>query len=163
MAASVLLLMVSCGGPGAPAAKPRLPDRILPPEVQGLKVTEEKEASKAYEEAGPRSLVATGQVLTLRRDEVVQAALQVGAFKPQFDADDPQVRRGVRTSIENGNYRYFKMDGQWIGEQRLSELSLYLWFPPGGRHYQVLVSRPELGIPKDLLREVLAYQRGGSA
>ncbi|HVE91175.1 MAG TPA: transglutaminaseTgpA domain-containing protein [Actinomycetota bacterium] len=160
IAASVLLGMVSCGGPDAPADKARLPDRILPAEVRGLKVAAEPEASKAYKRAGKRSLVATGQVLTMRRDDVVQAALQVGAFKPQFDSDDAEVRRGVRASIENGNYRFFKMDGQWIGEQRLSELSLYLWFPRGGRHYQVLVARPELGIPKDLLRDVLAYQRG---
>lgn len=161
--AFALAALAACGS-AKPLPQPTLPARILPPQMDGLEARPEPEAAKEYDTAAKqKTLVAGGSVYTLRNAGEVVGALQVVLLKAKFPKTELDVVRGIRASIERGRYRYFKLDGQWIGEQKLPELSLYVWFPPGGNHYEILVVKPELGVPKDLLRAIIAYQREGAA
>ena len=140
----------------------QLPSRILPAELAGLQVQQEASAQRAFASAGKHSLTARGVVWTLRKDTAVRGALQVGVLKPRFDTSDIDVRRGVRATIERGQYRWFKLEGQWVGVQDLPELALYLWFPPRGNIYEILQVQPNLTGQKDLLAAILRYQKGSA-
>lgn len=164
-AAAVLALLAASTGCGqgrtAQAAGP-VPDRSLPATIAGYSTKLEPSAQKAFASAGSTSLTAHGAVWTLRQNGAVRGALQVGVLKPDFRTDDIDVRRGIRANIETGQYRWFKLDGQWVGVQDLPELELYLWYPPRGDLYEVLQLQPDVTDQKRLLAEILRYQKGGS-
>lgn len=151
------LLLVGCGDE-PPRAAPPLPERVLPADLGGLTAKREPSADRAFASAGKSSLTARGAVWTLRSGDEVRGALQVGVLKPEFDADDIEVRRGVRSHIETGQYRWFKVRDQWVGLQELPELRLYLWFPPGGERYQVLQLQPDVPDQKKLLTDIIEFQ-----
>jgi len=156
----VLLLSVGCGSDGTARQAPPLPAKVIPPVLGDIVTAREKAADKAFTSAGPQSLTAHGGVWTLRADGAVRGALQVGVLKPKYDAREIEVRRGVRAHIETGQYRWFKVGDQWVGVQELSELTLYLWFPPGGTMYEILQVKPDVPEQKKLLKDILDYQRG---
>lgn len=158
----LLCALVACAGAHATVLQPSLPARILPAAIDGFDVRPEPSAASAFKTSYNVSLVAGGEVFTLRRDGMVDGSLQISVLKAKFSTHDPTVRRGIRSSIELGRYRWFKLAGQWIGEQSLQEIRLYLWMPPGGHLFEVLVVKPELGIPKQLLNDIITYQRGAS-
>ncbi len=163
MALAVLVAGAAACSDGAQALpQPVLPPRILPPVIEGFDVREETAAAKAFRTSYDVSLVADGKVFTLRKGGEVQASLQISVLKRQYNTRKEAVRRGIRGSIEKQDYRWFKVMDQWVGEQRLEEIALYLWMPPGGTLFEVLVVKPELGIPKQLLSSIITYQRGSS-
>lgn len=162
IALTLLAALTGCGkGRLAQAAAP-LPDRSLPATIAGYSTRLEPSAQKAFASAGNTSLTAHGAVWTLRRDGAVRGALQIGVLKPKYDTEDIDVRRGIRANIETGQYRWFKIEHQWVGVQDLPELELYLWFPPRGDLYDVLQLQPDVTDQKQLLAEILRYQRGVS-
>jgi hypothetical protein len=158
----LLCALVACSGARAALVQPALPARILPPSILGFEVRAEPSAAKAFKTSYRISLVADGKVFTLRRNGLVLASLQTSVLKAEYSTRKEVVRRGIRSSIELGEYRWFKLAGQWIGEQSLQEVRLYLWMPPGGHLFEVLVAKPELGIPKALLSAIVTYQRSGT-
>jgi hypothetical protein len=163
VAMALLAALTGCGrGQTANAAAASIPDRTLPPTIAGFTAKVEPSAQKAFASAGDTSLTARGAVWTLRRDGAVRGALQVGVLKPTFRTGDIEVRRGVRANIETGQYRWFKLEGQWVGVQDLPELELYLWYPPRGDVYEVLQLQPDVNGQKQLLAEILRYQKGTS-
>lgn len=157
----LVALLSGCGGDAPAAVAADVPERLVPPRVGELVVTEETGVTEAFAEAGDTSMTAAGRFFTLRRpeDRQVQAALQVSVLKPEFDTGDIEVRRGIRSFIETGRYRWFKVDGhQWVGVQELPELRLYLWFPPRGDLFEVLQVRPEVPDPEALVTQIIEYQ-----
>ena len=78
----------------------------------------------------------------------------------KYRTTDIGVRRGIRSTIETGLYRWFKVGDQWVGVQELKDLHLYLWFPPGGGTFEVLQLRPQFDAPKQLLADVIRFQEG---
>jgi hypothetical protein len=161
--AAGLLAVPACGDEAAGKPVGALPDRVLPATVQDMTAKVEPSAQRAFASGGNSSMTAKGQVWTLRRDGVVRGALQVGVLKSRFTTEDIDVRRGIRTNIETGKYRWFKVEGQWVGVQDLPELELYLWFPPRGDLYEVLQFQPEVPDQKALLAEILRYQKGSAS
>ena len=162
LAALLVVAVTACGDDSAAGTAGPLPERVLPSTLQQYTVAQETSAQKAFASAGENSLTARGAVWTLREDGAVRGALQVGVLKPEFDTDDIDVRRGVRSFIENGRYRWFKVEDQWVGVQTLPELRLYLWFPPRSDVYQVLQLQPDVPDQKQLLTEILTYQQGSA-
>jgi hypothetical protein len=159
---AVLGALAGCGNGAIARAAAPVPARALPPTIDGFTTKLEASAQKAFASAGKNSLTAHGAVWTLRRDGAVRGALQVGVLKSRFRTDDIDVRRGVETNIETGQYRWFKVEGQWVGVQDLPELELYLWFPPRGDLYEVLQFQPTVTDQKQLLRDILRYQKGST-
>lgn len=164
-AAGVVLLMlalVACGDDTESREARPMPERIVPSQLGGYSLAQEPSAQKAFASAGESSLTARGAVWTIREDGAVRGALQVGVLKPEFDTEEIDVRRGIRSFIENGRYRWFKVEDQWVGVQELPELQLYLWFPPRGDLYQVLQLQPDVPDQKQLLTDILGYQEGSA-
>lgn len=158
--ALILLSLAGCGKSTPTRAAAPLPARVLPASLGVFTATEERAADKAFASAGKNSLTAHGAVWTLRQSGAVRGALQVGVLKPSYDTSDISVRRGVRSNIETGQYRWFKIRDQWVGVQDLPELRLYLWFPPRGDLYEVLQLQPDVPDQTGLLTDILTYQRG---
>jgi hypothetical protein len=158
-----MLALVGCADGRASEPAGALPDRVLPASFQDMTVKLEPSAQRAFASAGNTSLTARGSVWTLRRDNVVRGALQVGVLKPRFKTDDIDVRRGIRANIETGKYRWFKVEGQWVGVQDLPELELYLWFPPRRDLYEVLQFQPDVPDQKQLIAQILRFQKGSTS
>ena len=158
----LLTALTACGESEASGPAGPLPERVLPPVLEGYTTTLEPSADKAFASAGDSSLTARGAVCTFRRDGAVRGALQVGVLKPKYDTDDIEVRRGVRANIQTGRYRWFKVADQWVGLQELPELRLYLWFPPRGDLYEVLQLQPDVPDQKALVESIVTYQKGAS-
>lgn len=152
--------LTSCGGGGGHRRAGAMPDRLLPAQLGDLSVSEEPSGVKAFKAAGRNSMVAEGKVLTLRGpDGSVDGALEVGVLRPKYDTKKIDVRRGIRSYIETGQYRWFKVGGrQWVGVQDLAELRLYLWFPPRGDLFEVFQVRPQVTDAKQLVAAAIAYQ-----
>jgi hypothetical protein len=159
-----LLGLGACGGNAAASTPGPLPARVLPAQLGGLRASVEPGANRAFGKAGSSSMAARGQFWTIRNadDHQVQGALQVSVLKPRFDTRDIKVQRGIRQFIETGAYRWFKIDGQWVGVQELRELRLYLWFPSRHDEFEILQVRPDYPDPVGLLNQVLRYQEGRS-
>lgn len=162
LAVAAALVVSACGQQQPVRLAAAVPERILPAHVAGLDAKQEPSAQRAFQAGGKHSLTAHGAVWTLRAAGAVQGALQVGVLKPGHDTKDIDVRRGIRSTIQTGQYRWFKVDGQWIGVQTLPELNLYLWFPPRGDLYEILQVQPKLADQKDLLAQILRYQKGSA-
>lgn len=161
-AALIALAAAATGCADDAAARPvgSMPTLVVPARLGAYDTKLEPSADKAFAQAGKNSLTAEGAVWTFRRSGEVQGALQVGVLKPEFDTKDIDVRRGVRANIQTGQYRWFKVEDQWVGVQDLAELRLYLWFPARGDLYEVLQLKPDVPDQKALLREVIRYQEG---
>lgn len=160
--AATLLAVAGCAQQQPVRVAAELPSRIVPAHLGDLDAKQEPTAQKAFSTAGKNSLTARGVVWTLRKQGAVRGALQVGVLRPDVDTTDIDVRRGVRATIETGQYRWFKLEGQWVGVQDLAELTLYLWFPPRGDIYEILQVQPSLTGQKDLLAQILRYQKGSA-
>lgn len=159
---ALAVLSASCGGPAEATPVGSLPDNVLPSAVGSLAVAQETGVTDAFGRGGESSMVAKGSFWTLRSPATkqVQAALQVSVLEPDFSTEDIEVRRGIRTFIETGNYRWFKVEGQWVGVQELAQLRLYVWFPNGREDvFEVLQVRPEFPGPKALLTEIVRHQQ----
>jgi hypothetical protein len=159
LALAAAALLTGCNQQQQVRVAAELPSHILPTKLGDLDTKQEPSAARAFASAGKSSLTARGVVWTLRQDGQVRGALQVGVLKPGHDTDDIDVRRGVRATIETGQYRWFKLEGQWVGVQDLTELTLYLWFPPRGDIYEILQVQPGLAGKKDVLASILRYQK----
>jgi hypothetical protein len=150
----------ACGGTSAAAPSRALPTQLVPTPLAGLSVSDEASGRKAFTAVGASSMVKEGKVLTLRRpDGSVEGALEIGLLKPKFDSADIEVRRGVRTNIETGQYRWFKVEGQWVGLQSLSDVNLYLWFPARGDLFEILQLRSSLPGQQAIVAQVIDHQR----
>ena len=160
-----MLLAASCGGSSdvstvAGLLEPVLPQRIAPESLEGLRFEREPNAEAAYETVGDEGLVAVGRVFTVREDDIVQGALQVGAFKPGLEATDREIREGVLGDIGSGNFELTRIGNERIFVQELPEQTIYLWFPPRLEYYEVFVASKGFERADRVFAAVLAYQRG---
>lgn len=146
--------------PAAAVGAPVIPDRIVPEEVEGLRVTRETDIEGAFDAAGPDGLVATGRVFTLRDDEGVLGALQVGSFKPGLDATDRELREGVLGGVESGTFELTRVGDERIYVQRLAEQRILVWFSPRMEYYELFVGRQGFEAAERVFARILAYQRG---
>lgn len=153
-----LLLVTGCSADTPRRDAADLPANAVPARIGGFTTQVEVSADKAFAAAGASSLTARGRVWTLRSGGAVRGALQLGVLKPEYDARDIEVRRGVRSNIERGTYRWFKVRTQWVGVQELPELRLYLWFPPRGDLYELLQLQPDVPNQRSLLARIVSYQ-----
>ncbi len=165
----VLLLLTSgaCGRlsaedrqPTAQLVEPVMPEEVAPSEFEGLRFQREPGAERAFELAGEESLVAVGQVYTVRDDEGVLGALQVGAFKPGLEATQKELREGVLGSIGTGTFELTRIGNERIHVQRLPEQRIFLWFPPRMEYYEIFIARQGFEDADRIFASLLAFQRG---
>ncbi|HET6910045.1 MAG TPA: transglutaminase domain-containing protein [Mycobacteriales bacterium] len=161
------LLLSGCSSSTSASLPVHLPSRIAPAKLtvgsQSFQLQRELTAEVAYKRAGPASLVATGQVYTVRLNTAVQASLQVGAFKPDVDARKPAIRQGILHSFGLGAFRRTSLPGgQSIYQGTLPSQTVDVYIPPNGRYYDLFVAQQTFADAAAVFADLLGYQGEGS-
>lgn len=163
------LLIGGCTGPhpaGTTTPVP-FPTRIAPSVVAGLSVHGEIKADRAYlADARDRNvIVGYGKVVSFSRGGLIQAALQVGQFKPGYTSTDRQVVDAITASLATGGtvVRLRPEGGHVLFASAQGSERLYLWFPTT-QSMALLVVRAEItqGAAEALARALIDYGDGGT-
>lgn len=167
-AAVIVLLALffgACGSGAAPAREPgsSLPPSIVPEQMGDIDFVREHKAEEAYVRAGDDALVSTGRVYSLHRGETIEGSFQVGEFKPGLDAQNDELRAGVLNGLGTGSFELTRLGTERVFELRLPEHRMFVWFPPNGRYYQLMVARQGFDQAEELFVSILAHQRGSAA
>ena len=157
-------LLGGCSSSSPTKAEPDVafPTRLTPTIAAGLVAHEEPKAAEAYAKGAKdrNVIVSDGKVVSLSRDGLVQAALQVAQLKKGYVSDNPEVVRAITRSVGNvkeltpqhGHDLFALTDGS----QRL-----YLWFPTV-KSMALLVVRAQItqGAAEALARGLIDYGDG---
>lgn len=158
--AAALLVLTACGTTArTPTDEATVP--AMPSTLAGFIFQREPIAEAAYARAGSASLVGDdGLVYTLRRDDTVEAYLQVARFKDGVSALDRRVRDGVLSSIGSGSFKRQRLGTERIWTQTLPEQRMHLWFTPGGSTMLLLVARRSFDQSADAFGSILRFVKG---
>lgn len=165
LAVALGLVAAGCAQPALqPRANPRaLPRRVVPATLDGYRSAPVPAARQAFASVGASSAAAKGQVWTLSLGKEVVGALEVAELKGGLTTASEVVKAGIRSAINNGYYRWFKVLGaQWVGVQLAPALRIYLWLPPRKDIYEVLQLALSVPRPQQLVTKLIAYQEGKS-
>ncbi|HZS15725.1 MAG TPA: hypothetical protein VFC09_14105 [Candidatus Dormibacteraeota bacterium] len=155
----LLCAAVTACGTVAAAGTPKLPSRILPQSIDGYTVHEEVSARTQFDVS--RTQVAEGRLFTMRANGAVYAALQVATLRADLDTTDVDVQQDIRKQIGSGGFRYYRVAGQWIGDQQRPDVHLFVWFPdasPGV--FEVLTVSNQLSDPVSFVGSLIGFQEG---
>jgi hypothetical protein len=151
--------LAACGSAAA-AGVPHLPTRILPAAIDGYTVHEEVSARSQFATVD-RTQVSEGRLYTLRANGAVYAALQVAVLRADLDTTDVDTQQDIRKQIGSGNFKYYRVAGQWVGDQQRPDVHLFVWFPdrtPGV--FDVLTVSNQLHDPVNFVASLIQYQEG---
>lgn len=160
---ALALLAVSCTKPldlATPSDPTVLPDPAVPTRLDDLVLQREPSAEVPFAEGGPDALVTTGQVYTVRRDDTIEASLQLGAFRPGLYGHEDEIQRGILGNLGGGRFEPIRLGDERVDAIESAEQRLLLWFSPNGRYYVLLVARKVFADADALFEAVLAHQRG---
>jgi hypothetical protein len=153
------IALAACGSAAA-AGVPKLPARILPAAIDGYTVHEEVSARNQFATVD-RTQVTAGRLYTLQANGAVYAALQVAALRADLDTTDVDTQQTIRKQIGSGNFKYYRVAGQWVGDQQRPDVHLFVWFPdrsPGV--FDVLTVSNQLHDPVGFVQSLIEYQEG---
>ena len=162
------LAIGGCSSAPHTALPVQLPAKVAPTQLtvgsETFQIQREQNAEVAYTKAGAGSLVASGQVYTVRLNTAVQASLQVGAFKPDVDARKPAVRDGVLSSLGLGSRfrRTTLPNGLTVWQGKLPSQTVNVYIPPSGRYYDLFVAQETFADTVTVFADILDYQGGGA-
>jgi hypothetical protein len=165
-AALAMLGVSSCVAHGPVSSQAgQLPAHIIPVSASVLAVPdvtfrEEPTAEAQYSHPGRAALVLPGKVWSIHQGAQTQADLQMAAFKPQYSARMPKVRRGVLLNIAQHNFQLTRLGDQKVYVANLPSEIVLLWFSPDGRYYELMDARPQFTSAESLFVSLLAYQQG---
>lgn len=167
MVVAAALVLGGCGRqqPDRAAATVPFPTRIAPEIVAGMTVNPEPKAEKAYRTGGRDRdvIVSRGKVVSLSRNGMIEAALQIGQFKPGYTTTDRDVVKAITASLaSDGKVKYLRSERRHQlfasaqGSQRI-----YLWFPTT-QSMALLVVRAQIteGAAEALARALIRYGEG---
>jgi hypothetical protein len=153
-----LTLATGCGGQkddrglGGVAGKAITPVAMaVPPAVLGLKVAKEdmtepvKEVDSTYVEAL--------SMYSFRRDELLQATLQVSRITDKGETDTDRFRRAVVNQLGDSTPQQVRLGDTTVYLTSGTDQRLAVWFQ--GQYFFVLASRNDFEQPRSLLRSVL--------
>ena len=154
LATFVAVAGASCGGDGAEEAsrveqlETDIPDRVLDLTV--------KPESIASAQATERPYVDAVALYSLRREELLQATLQVSRFTDGAEPESARFRGSVINQIGSSVPKAFRMGGNTVWLTTGRRQALAVWFRDD--HLFILSTRDEYGQPRRLLRQLLAVQ-----
>lgn len=128
-------------------------DRI-PAELMGLQVQNE-DVSKTLSEI-KRSWADGVALYSFRREELVQATLQINRFNENADYDDAGFRRRILQQIGGTAPRQVQVGDEDVFVTQSTKQTLAIWFE--GEHLFVLSIRQDFEKPRSLLRAALELQ-----
>jgi hypothetical protein len=137
-----------------------LPDPAVPTSIDDIEFQREPTAETAFEEGGDAALVTTGQVWSVRRDDAIEASLQIAAVRPGLVGRADEVRRGILSSLGGGRFEPIRLGEERVYVLESVEQRMLLWFAPDGSYYELLVARKSFDDAVPLFEALLAFQRG---
>lgn len=164
----VLMLMAVLTGCGAPAgtrvAAAPFPSLLAPSSIAGLTVQDEQKATEAYlKGAKDKSVIVSyGRVVSMSKNGLVQAALQVAQLKSGYTTSNPDVVHAITKSV--GLVKPLKpADGHQLWNVDDGTQRIYLWFPTSSA-MALLVVRSQIpaGAAEALARSLISYGDGHS-
>jgi len=145
----------SCGNERVPGtdgeAIEQLPASAVPDEILGLQVTREdmSESLAGVDDAFIESVGLYG----MRRDELLQATLQISRFRDNAPMDKPSFRNSLITQIGGARAQSFRMGDRTVWRTTGRKQVKSIWFE--GQTMFVLAVRDTFEQPRTLLRESL--------
>jgi hypothetical protein len=123
----------------------------LPPDLLGLTIAPEDVA----EDLGkvPSAFIDALSLYSLRKDDLVQATLQVSRFNDGADVEADKFRQTVVNQIGSSAPRTVRLGGETVYLTTGTKQSIGVWFK--GRHLFVLATRADYDEPRTLLRKAL--------
>lgn len=165
---SVVVLALAgaaCGGGGGSGdATPEiseLPSDLLPSEVLGLQVArEDLQATVRGIEEIPNSYLDAVGMFSLRRDQLLQATLQVSRFTDEAHWDGEDFRRSVADQIldPGAELPAFRMGDHTVYQASGLRQTRSVWFE--GPYLLVLSTTVDYEQPRALLRELVGVPVG---
>ncbi len=138
----------------------RVPERLVPAKLGKLAFKRERQVEGAFAKAGAKALVDEGRVFTVREDKDVHGYIEVASFRPGLGAGRKEVREGVLEGIATGRFEPTRLGRERVYLTRTSEQTFFLWFPPSGRYFSLLVARRDFADADRVFASVIAYQQG---
>lgn len=160
---ALMVILTGCGGPaGARVAAAPFPSLLAPSSIAGLTVHDEQKATNAYlQGAKDKSVIVSyGRVVSMSKNGLIQAALQVAQLKAGYTTNNPDVVQAITKSVGRvktlnpaDGHRLWNVDD---GTQRI-----YLWFPTSSA-MALLVVRSQIpaGAAEALARSLISYGDG---
>ena len=154
------LTSAACGGDDASdestAAKDieQLRADLVSGDILGLQTRQEDQ--KATLENAKRSYVDAVGLYSLRREELLQATLQITRFNENADFEDRGFRRSLLDKIGGSAPREVRMGADTVYMTSGTRQKISVWFR--GRYLFILSTRDEFEQPRTLLREALEIE-----
>ncbi|MFP5325982.1 MAG: hypothetical protein ACLGHT_00695 [Acidimicrobiia bacterium] len=126
----------------------------IPAEVMGLKVQSE-DVSKTLSEV-ERSWAEGVGLYSFRREELVQATLQINRFNDNADYEKSGFRRQILQQIGGTQPRQVQVGEEDVWITQSTKQTLAIWFE--GEHLFVLSIRQDFERPRSLLRAALELE-----
>ena len=142
------------------AALPARTAPALPETLLGYEFRREPTAEILYKDPDGDDLLRTGRVWTVREGDVVQASLQIGVFRSDTPTHRPSFRTELEQAIGGSSFSTYRIGTVQLRRRQTREQITYLWLPPDRKVMQVLVMRAAFDRGEDLVRALIAYQRG---
>ena len=157
--ALVTVALAGCGDT-IYSTRPHIDDGLVPDNFGALTFKRQAEAEAFYARAGTRSLVKEGRVYTVGHANIVDASYQVALFKDDVDVTAPEVFIGIQETIAEGNFEPRTVHELMVQVMRLTDQTIYMWFPPKQNTYCLLIVSKRFTSSDQLMRAIIEYQQG---
>jgi hypothetical protein len=135
----------------------------VPPELAGVRFQRESSAEQGFHSYTSNSLIAAGRLYALRLGDSVVGTIQFGVFKPTVRARGSSVHQAMLAELGKGVFSVNRLNSEQINVQHLAEVSLYVWFSPDGRYYELITAKNGYDTADELLVNLLNFQRTGNS
>lgn len=157
LAAVLGLTAAACGGGGddeRPTAIAQIPVDRMPPEILGLEVGQE-DVAESVAGAGRVYVDAVG-MFSLRRDDALQATVQVARFNDEAKWRDGRFRRSIVNGISSSRPSALQMGDHTVYLSSSVKQTIAVWFED--RYMWVMSAREEFELPRSLLRALVELE-----
>lgn len=157
---AIALATTGCGDDGVAAQGTRakdikqLPADLIPGELLGLQ-TKQEDISGALASTKRAYLEGVG-LYSFRREELLQATLQVSRFNDDADFESAKFRRSVVGQVGGSVPKRVRVGDETVYLTTGTKQTLAMWYR--GRNLLVLAVREDYEQPRTLLREALRIQ-----
>lgn len=154
----------ACGASsGAPAVLAPVPSDMIPAQLPGspgdtpMLLREDKQGAQRIDHAGPRSMVAHGQVFEVRRNDTLVAALQIATLRPKVDVSSAKQRDKLAALVVSGAIQKIRVAGVEVVAAQSANKIVFLWF--GDQLFEVLQVKGDGLKPEQMLKDILDFQK----
>jgi hypothetical protein len=130
----------------------QLPADFVPSELQGLPVAQEDMTDTVARSKD--AFIESVGMYSMRRDDLLQATLQVSKFTENAPVDRPGFRSSLVSQVGGRRVQSYRMGTSTVYRTTGRKQVVSLWFKD--RHMFVLSVRDTYETPRSLLREALA-------